>query len=74
VKPGTALLLTSHLRREPGSARIRLDRRRLGLKTGALSAVDAISGKDVALEDDLLPLTFQGMTFRLIEVRDHRQH
>ena len=73
VKPGKALLWISHLSRERGSSKIRLDRQRLGLKTGALSAVDALSGTDVALEDDMLPVTFNGMTFRLIEVRDRQQ-
>ena len=60
----------SHLKREPGSSKVLLDRRRLGLKQGALSAVDALTGAAVALEDDALPFTFEGMTFRLIEVRD----
>lgn len=72
VKPGSALLWISHLSRERGSTMIRLDRRRLGLTKGALSAVDALSGTEVALEDDTLPLTFGGMTFRLIELRDQR--
>jgi hypothetical protein len=45
-----------------------------GLKKGALSAVDARTGADVTLEDDTLPITFEGMPFRLIEVRDQRYH
>jgi hypothetical protein len=72
VKPGNALLFVSHLKREPGSSQVQLDRRRLGLKQGTLSAVDALTGAAVALEDDTLPLTFEGMTFRLIEVREQR--
>ena len=64
------MLFISHLKREPSSSKIRLDRRRLGLKGGVLCAVDALTGTDVALVDITLPVTFDGMTFRLIEVRD----
>ena len=37
---------------------------------GRCSAVDALTGTPVALEGDALPLTFDGMTYRVIEVRD----
>jgi hypothetical protein len=68
VKTGRALLFISHLKREPAQCRVRLDRRRLGLVAGELSAVDAITGAGVALEGDTLPLSFAGMTYRLVEV------
>jgi hypothetical protein len=74
VRPGKALLFISHLKRDPGTSKIRLDRRRLGMKKGALTATDALTGADVALEGNTLPLTFEGMTFRLIEVRERRQY
>ena len=32
--------------------------------------MDAITGAPVALEGDTLPLAFDGMSYRLIEVRD----
>lgn len=70
--PGKALLFVSHLKREPLTSRIRLDRKRLGLATGGLGALDAITGAPLAIETDTLPLSFDGMTYRLIEVRDKR--
>lgn len=68
--PGKALLFVSHLKRESLSSSIRLDRRRLGLAAGELRAFDAITGAPVALDGDTLPLSFDGMSYRLIEVRD----
>ena len=67
---GKALLFVSHLKRAPLNSTIRLDRRRLGLAPGALQALDAITGAPVPLEGDTLPLSFAGMSYRLIEVRD----
>ena len=69
-RPGKALLFISHLKRAPLSSNLRLDRKRLGLASGTLRAVDAITGASVSLEGDTLPLAFDGMTYRLIEVRD----
>ncbi len=68
--PGKALLFVSHLKRAPLSTTLQLDRRRLGLVAGTLRAVDAITGAPVALAGDTLPLSFDGMTYRLIELRD----
>jgi hypothetical protein len=70
AKPGKALLFISHLKREPLSTNIRLDRQRLGLASGELRAFDALAGASVALENDTLPLSFDTMSYRLIEVRD----
>ena len=72
LRPGKALLFVSHLKREPLSSNVRLDRKRLGLAAGELRALDAITGAAVAIEADTLPLSFDGMTYRLIEVRDKR--
>ena len=69
-QPGKALLFVSHLKRAPLTTTLTLDRRRLGLASGTLRAVDAITGASVALDGDTLPLSFDGMTYRLIEVRD----
>ena len=68
--PGKALLFASHLKREPFSSAARLDRRHLGLASGTLRACDAITGATVSLEGDSLSLSFDGMTYRLIEIRD----
>jgi hypothetical protein len=68
--PGNALLFVSHLKRAPLSSNIRLDRRRLGLAQGKLRALDAITGAPVALEGNTIPLSFDDMSYRLIEVRD----
>lgn len=70
AKPGKALLFISHLKREPLSSSVRLDRQRLGLASGELRAFDALTGASVALENDTLPLSFDTMSYRLIEVRD----
>jgi hypothetical protein len=67
---GKALLFVSHLKRAPLNGNIRLDRRRLGLASGPLCAVDAITGASVDLQGDTIPLSFEGMSYRLIEVRD----
>ena len=69
-KPGRALLFVSHLKREPVKSNIRLERRRLDLAAGALSAVDAVTGDDVVLDGDTLPISFDDMSWRLIEIRD----
>jgi hypothetical protein len=69
-QPGKAMLFVSHLKRAPLSTTLQLDHRRLGLAAGILRAVDAITGAPVALNGDALPLSFDGMTYRLIEVRD----
>ena len=69
-QPLETIHLISHLKREPLSTNIRLDRQRLGLASGELRAFDALAGASVALENDTLPLSFDTMSYRLIEVRD----
>ena len=69
-KPGKALVFISHLKREPLRAVLSLDRRRLGLAGGSLSATDAIAHTAVPLEGDTLPLSFDGLSYRLIEIRN----
>jgi hypothetical protein len=67
---GRVLLFISHLKRGLLSTRIQLDRRRLGLAAGPLRAIDAITGAAIGLEGDTFPLAFEGMSYRLIEIRD----
>ena len=69
-QPGKALLFVSHLKRAPLTTTLALDRRRLGLASGTLRVMDAITGTTVSLDGDSFPLTFDGMTYRMIEVRD----
>ena len=69
-QPGKALLFVSHLKRAPLTTTLTLDRRRLGLASGTLRAMDAVTGASVALDGDTLPLSFDGMTYRVIELRD----
>lgn len=69
-KPGRVLLFVSHLKREPLQTKVRLERRRLGLAAGTLSVSDALSGNLLALEGEAVPLSFQGMGYQLIEIRD----
>ena len=70
AQPGKALLFVSHLKRTVLSTAFQFDRRRLGLASGPLQAADALTGTPIALEGDALPLTFDGMTYRVIELRD----
>ncbi len=70
--PGKALIFVSHLKRAPLSTAVELDRRRLGLAAGPLQAVNALTGASIPLEGNSLPLSFDGMSYRLIEVRDKR--
>src|SRR5208283_1358330 len=69
-RPGKALLFVSHLKRTPLSTTLQIDRRRLGLAAGPLHAVDAVTGASIPLDGDRLPLAFDGMTYRLVELRD----
>jgi hypothetical protein len=69
-QPWKALLFVSHLKRAPLTTTLTLERQRLSLASGTLRAVDAISGASIAPNGDTPPLTFDGMTYRLIEVRD----
>jgi hypothetical protein len=61
-----ALLVASHLERNKLSTDITIDRSRLGLGKGNLSAKDAISGETVPLQGDNLHVTFNGMAPRFI--------
>ena len=69
AKDGKALIFVSHLKREPLVTTLRLDCRKLGLKSANLSAVDAITGQPLKPAGTTLPIDFGGMTYRLIEVR-----
>lgn len=72
ARDGKALIFVSHLKRAPYEATLTLDRAKLGLKHGALSAVDAISGKPLKMAGEGIPIEFGGMSWRLIEVNaDH---
>ena len=68
--PGTVLLFISHLKRTPLNTTLQVERQRLGLAAGPLQAVDAITGALIPLEGNSIPLSFDGMTYRLIEIRD----
>ncbi|PWU16107.1 MAG: hypothetical protein C5B50_14105 [Verrucomicrobia bacterium] len=67
---GKALLIVSHLKRAPLKTNVHLDRKRLGLASGPLSAVDAMTGDNMEIKESVLPLDFDGMSCRFIEVRD----
>ncbi len=68
TREGKALLFISHLLREPATAIVHLDRKRLGLKKGALKATDASTGNELPLDGESLALTFEGMSYRLVEI------
>jgi Glycoside hydrolase 123, N-terminal domain len=69
VKRGAVLVFVSHLQRQPLSATLRLDRKRLSLPGGRLTAVDALTGKPMALHGNDLSVDFDGMTYRVLEIR-----
>lgn len=68
LKNGKALLFVSHLKREPVTTALRLDGKTLKLGPGKLYAKDAISGATIDLAEDRLTLSFDGMTYKLIEI------
>jgi len=68
LRGGRVLLFISHLKREPLQAVLHLDRRRLGLGGGPLGARDALTGAVLPLTAAGLPVDFDGMTYRLVEI------
>jgi hypothetical protein len=69
VRDGRALLFVSHLKREPATTRVRVDRGRIGLGTGdAIKATDALGGAPIDVKADEIELSFNGMTYRLVEI------
>jgi hypothetical protein len=69
VRGGRALLFVSHLKREPVTAHVRIDRARIGLAAeDDLQATDAISGASMKVEGNAIETGFDGMSYRLIEV------
>ncbi len=69
---GSALVFVSHLKREPITTALRLDREALRLGSGELRARDAISGAAVPVVDDAVTLSFDGMTYKLLEIRSSK--
>jgi len=69
AKSCRALIFVSHLKREPLPTLLRLDRKKLGLTSEKLTAVDAITGEALKPAGNAIPIDFKGMTYRLIEVR-----
>ena len=72
VREGKALLFVSHLKRDKVETSLQLDRQKLGLGSGPLLAQDAITGAGVRAHGDSLAVSFDGMTYQLIEVRADR--
>lgn len=68
LKNGKALLFVSHLKREPVTTAIGLDRKTLKIGPGKLYARDAISGAAIDVADDKVTLSFDGMTYKLVEI------
>jgi hypothetical protein len=70
TRPGRALLFVSHLRRKPLTTHIRLDRRQLKLKPGAVHAKDALTAAAIDVNDNAIEVTFDGMSYRMIELAE----
>ncbi len=68
TRAGKVLLVVSHLARTPATARIQLDRRKLGLKKGELRASDALTNEPLPLNAGTLELSFTGMSCRFVEI------
>ncbi|MDH7482519.1 MAG: DUF6067 family protein [Armatimonadota bacterium] len=69
AKDGRALIFVSHLKREPLSTTLVVDPKILGLPSEKLSATNAITGKPLDIEGFSIPLVFEGMDWKLIEVK-----
>jgi hypothetical protein len=69
IRDGTALVIASHLRRTNESVMFQIDRNRLGLKSKSLRARDALTGEPLALSSNAIALSFDGMSWRLLELR-----
>jgi len=68
VKDGRALIFVSHLKREPLTTTLHFDRRKLGLRAGKLTATDAPTRQPLTLDATSLPVEFEGMGYRVIEL------
>lgn len=68
AKPNDVLVFASQLKHEPVTTRLNIDRARLGMGTGALSARDAISGEDLVTTGDAIEVKFKDMEYRLVRV------
>jgi hypothetical protein len=64
---GKALLFASHLERKSVTAHVQLDRKKLDLKK-RLQVKDALTGENLPLNGDEVPVSFNGMSFRLLEI------
>ncbi|MDI6827992.1 MAG: DUF6067 family protein, partial [Armatimonadota bacterium] len=69
TKDGKALIFVSHLERESLSTTLVLDPKVLRIPSVKLTATDAITGKPLEMRGVEIPLEFEGMNWRLIEVR-----
>jgi hypothetical protein len=69
IRDGKALLFVSHLKREAATVHVRLDRRALSLPAGDVEANDALAGTPIDVRDDTVELKFDGLSYRLLEVR-----
>ena len=68
MKKGTVLLFVSHLKRDQTSATLTLDRKKLNLPPGDLTATDALTMQTVALTGNKLHFDFDGITYKIVQV------
>ncbi|HXE53666.1 MAG TPA: glycoside hydrolase domain-containing protein [Tepidisphaeraceae bacterium] len=68
LRGGAALLVVSHLRRAAADVHIRWDSRYFNTGSGAMHITDALTGRPIATDSDHFALSFDAMSYRIIEV------
>lgn len=63
---GRVLLVVANLGAEPAAAELRLDGKRMGLRTAGAAAKDALTGEDVRFKDDRLTIPLPSLRMRMV--------
>jgi hypothetical protein len=69
TRNGKALVIASHLQRTNETVLFRFDRNRLGLKSKTAQVMDAITSQPLPAGSNSISLPFDGMSWRLLELR-----
>jgi hypothetical protein len=67
TKDGMSLLFVSHLERKPADVTVHIDTKRLGMSS--FKAKDALSDAPLAVKDGAITLSFSGMSYHVVEIR-----
>jgi len=67
TRDGKALVVVSHLQRTNATVRLRIDPHRLGIKSRAIQATDALTGVSILVTSNSVSLPFDGISYRFLE-------